>query len=112
MGYAVRSNQRSIEDLSQLVDRQISSALLQVPGVAQINRTGGVDREIRVQLNPQRLKALGITATQVNDQIRALNLNLSGGRSEAGGLEQSIRTLGSAPHGQRPTTLSHSPPQW
>ncbi|TVR07320.1 MAG: efflux RND transporter permease subunit [Phormidium sp. GEM2.Bin31] len=97
MGYAVRSNQRSIEELSQLVDRQISSALLQVPGVAQINRRGGVDREIRVQLNPQRLKALGITATQVNDQIRALNLNLSGGRSEAGGLEQSIRTLGSAP---------------
>ncbi|NMG60011.1 efflux RND transporter permease subunit, partial [Geitlerinema sp. P-1104] len=97
LGYAVRSDQRSIEELSQLVDRQISSALLQVSGVAQINRTGGVDREIRVQLNPQRLKALGITATQVNDQIRALNINLSGGRSEAGGLEQSIRTLGSAP---------------
>ncbi|KPQ32163.1 MAG: Cation/multidrug efflux pump [Phormidium sp. OSCR] len=97
MGYAVRSNQRTVEELSQLVDRQISSALLQVSGVAQINRTGGVDREIRVELNPQRLKALGITATQVNDQIRALNINLSGGRSQAGGQEQSIRTLGSAP---------------
>ncbi|MGC9503178.1 efflux RND transporter permease subunit [Baaleninema sp.] len=97
MSYAVRSSQRSVEELSQLVDRNISSALLQVSGVAQIQRTGGVDREIRVQLNPQRLQALGITATQVNDQIRAFNTNLSGGRSEAGGQEQSIRTLGSAP---------------
>ncbi|MBO9997945.1 MAG: efflux RND transporter permease subunit [Cyanobacteria bacterium SID2] len=97
MSYAVRSNQRSVEELSQLVDRELSSALLQVSGVAQIQRTGGVDREIRVQLNPQRLKALGITATQVNDQIRSFNTNLSGGRSEAGGQEKSIRTLGSAP---------------
>ncbi|WP_017661587.1 efflux RND transporter permease subunit [Baaleninema simplex] len=97
MSYAVRSPQRSVEELSQLVDRDISSALLQVSGVAQIDRTGGVDREIRIQLNPQRLQALGITATQVNDQIRAFNTNLSGGRSEAGGQEKSIRTLGSAP---------------
>ncbi|OAB59056.1 ABC transporter permease [Leptolyngbya valderiana BDU 20041] len=97
MSYAVRSPQRSVEELSQLVDRDISSALLQVSGVAQIDRTGGVDREVRVQLNPQRLQALGITATQVNDQIRAFNTNLSGGRSEAGGQEKSIRTLGSAP---------------
>ncbi|PPT10684.1 RND multidrug efflux transporter Acriflavin resistance protein [Geitlerinema sp. FC II] len=97
MSYAVRSPQRSVEELSQLVDRDISSTLLQVSGVAQIDRTGGVDREVRVQLNPQRLQALGITATQVNDQIRAFNTNLSGGRSEAGGQEKSIRTLGSAP---------------
>lgn len=97
LSYAVRSDDRSVEELSQFVDRQLSSALLQIPGVAQIDRIGGVDREIRVQLNPQRLQALGITATQVNDQIRAFNTNLSGGRSESGGQEQSIRTLGSAP---------------
>ena len=97
MAYAVRSDRRSVEELSNLVDRQISRALLSVPGVAQIDRVGGVDREISIQLNPDRLTALGITATQVNDRIRALNTNLSGGRSETGGSEKSIRTLGSAP---------------
>ena len=97
MAYAVRSDRRSVEELSNLVDRQISRALLSVPGVAQIDRVGGVDREISIQLNPDRLTALGITATQVNDRIRALNTNLSGGRSETGGTEKSIRTLGSAP---------------
>jgi hydrophobe/amphiphile efflux-1 (HAE1) family protein len=98
MTYAVLSEKRSVEDLSYLVDETISRALLAVPGVAQVKRIGGVTREIRVNLDPSRLQALGITATQVNDQIRAFNVNLPGGRGEVGGSEQTIRTLGSAPN--------------
>jgi hydrophobe/amphiphile efflux-1 (HAE1) family protein len=96
MTYSVASDQRSVEELSDLVDRTISRALLNVPGVAQIDRLGGVDREIRVDLDPSRLQAYGITATQVNDQIRNLNIDLPGGRGNVGGSEQNIRTLGSA----------------
>ena len=97
MTYTVSSEQRSVQELSNLVDQTISRSLLAVKGVAQINRVGGVDREIRVNLEPDRLQSLGITATQVNDQLRALNINLPGGRATVGGREQSIRTLGSAP---------------
>ena len=94
--YAVGSEKRSVEELSDIVDRQISRSLLGVPGVSQVNRLGGVDREIRINLDPSRLQAYGITATQVNDQIRNFNVNLPGGRSDVGGREQNIRTLGSA----------------
>ncbi len=96
MTYAVSSDKRSVEELSDLVDRNISRELLNVPGVAQIDRLGGVDREIRVNLEPNRLQAFGITATEVNEQIRNYNINLPGGRAEIGGGEQNIRTLGSA----------------
>ncbi len=96
MTYVVSSDKRSVEDLSNLVDETISRALLSVKGVAEIRRVGGVDREVRVNLDPERLQSLGITATQVNDQLRAFNINLPGGRAEIGGSEQSIRTLGSA----------------
>lgn len=96
MTYAVVSDRRTVEDLSNLVDETISRAILSVKGVAQINRIGGVDREIRVDIDPSRLQALGITATEVNDQIRAFNANLPGGRADLGGSEQTIRTLGSA----------------
>ncbi len=95
--YAVTSDQRSVEELSELVDQDISRTLLSVPGVAQVNRIGGVDPEIRVDLDPKQLDALGITATQVNDQIRALNINLPSGRATLGQQEQGLRTLGSAP---------------
>lgn len=98
MTYAVVSERQSVEQLSNLVDQTISRALLSVQGVSEIRRIGGVDREIRIDLIPDRLQAIGITATQVNDQIRAFNANLPGGRAEVGGSEQSIRTLGSAPN--------------
>jgi hydrophobe/amphiphile efflux-1 (HAE1) family protein len=94
--YAVKSSTLSVEELSNIVDQNISRRLLGVKGVAQVNRVGGVNREVRVNLNPERLQALNITATQVNDQLRAFNINLPGGRAELGGSEQSIRTLGSA----------------
>ena len=96
MTYAVSSDKRSVEELSDIVDRKISRELLTVPGVAQVNRLGGVDREIRVDLDSSRMQAYGITATQVNDQIRQFNVNLPGGRAEVGGGEQNVRTLGSA----------------
>jgi hydrophobe/amphiphile efflux-1 (HAE1) family protein len=96
MTYAVSSPQRSVEELSNLVDRTIIPKLQSVQGVAQLERLGGVDREIRIDLDPNRLQAYGITATEVNEQIRQFNINLPGGRSEVGGSEQNVRTLGSA----------------
>jgi multidrug efflux pump subunit AcrB len=95
--YAVASQNRSTAELSNLVDQTISRALLVVQGVSQVNRIGGVDQEIRVDLDPTRLQADGLTVNQVNDQIRAFNINLPGGRSNLGGSEQTIRTVGSAP---------------
>ena len=99
--YTVSSETRSVENLSDLVDRTISTKLLSVRGVAQVRRFGGVDREIIVDLDPNELDALGITATQVNNQIRNSNINLPGGRSDILGQEQGIRTLGSAPTVER-----------
>lgn len=96
MNYTISSPKRSIAELSDLVDRQIGRALTGVPGVARVDRVGGVDREVRVDLDPGRLIAYGITAAAVNEQIRSFNINLPGGRSEIGGSEQTVRTLGSA----------------
>ncbi len=93
--YAVSSDKRSVEEISNLVDLTIVPEILNVKGVGQVDRLGGVDREIRVNLDPERLQAYGITATDIDEQIAQFNLNLSGGRSEVGGREQSVRTLGS-----------------
>jgi multidrug efflux pump subunit AcrB len=95
MTYVITSSQRSVADLSDYVDRSLSRALTQVPGVAQVDRWGGVDREVRVELDPERLLALGITVNQVNDYLRRWNINLPGGRTTLGGKEQQVRSLGS-----------------
>ncbi len=94
--YTVESPTRSLEDLSWVVDNDIARALLSVKGVGQIQRSGGIDREVRINLDPARLESLGITADQVNLQVKAMNIDLPGGRGELGPSEQTIRTLGSA----------------
>jgi hydrophobic/amphiphilic exporter-1 (mainly G- bacteria), HAE1 family len=93
--YTVASSDGSEKQVSRFIDDTIAKALLFIPGVAQIERLGGVDGEIRIALKPGRLLALGVTANDVNTQLRDLNLNLPAGRGTIGGAEQTIRTLGS-----------------
>ncbi len=94
--YAVTTTSRTPEELSWFIDNTVTKRLLAVPGVAQVSRSGGVSREIRVELDPARLQSLGLTAVELNEQLRALNLDAAGGRAEVGGGEQSIRVLGGA----------------
>jgi multidrug efflux pump subunit AcrB len=94
--YAVTTTSRTPQELSWFIDNTVTKRLLAVPGVAQVSRYGGVDREIRVELDPARLQALGLTAAEVNEQLRALNLDAAGGRAQVGGGEQAIRVLGGA----------------
>src|SRR5687768_6022008 len=93
---AAETSDMSLEELSWYVDNSVSKRLLSVEGVAAVSREGGVDREIRVVLDPVALQAQGITAAQVNAQLRQTNLNASGGRAEIAGSEQSVRVLGNA----------------
>ena len=86
----------SLEELSWYVDNTVARRLLSVEGVAKVERTGGVDRRIRVILDPAALQAQGITAAQVNAQLRQSNLNAPGGQAEFAGSKQSVRVLGNA----------------
>lgn len=94
--YTVSNPNLSVEQLSWLVDNDMSKALLSIQGVGQVQRSGGVDRQVTVFLDRSRTEALGLTVDQVNSQLRALNIDLPGGRGELGRSEQSIRTLGSS----------------
>ncbi len=94
--FAVSSSALTDEELSWFVDNTVAKRLLNIEGIAQVSRGGGVSREIRVELDPTRMQALGITAAQVNLQLRQLNLDSPGGRAQVGGGEQAIRVLGEA----------------
>lgn len=94
--YGVSAPGMTLEELSWYADDVIKRELQGLKGVGRIDRFGGVDREIRVALDPDRLMALGVTAADVNRQLRATNADLSGGRGKVAGQEQAIRTLASA----------------
>jgi multidrug efflux pump subunit AcrB len=86
----------TLEQLSWYIDNTIAKRLLGLPGIAAVQRIGGVQRTIRVILNPAELQAQGITAAAVNQQLRQSNMNGAGGRTEIAGSEQSVRVIGNA----------------
>ncbi|RMD91855.1 MAG: efflux RND transporter permease subunit, partial [Alphaproteobacteria bacterium] len=94
--YTVANPTMTIEALSKFADDVIARRLLGLDGVGGVVRIGGADRVIRVDLDPDRLLSLGITAGDVSRQLRATNTNMGGGRGDLGGVEFSLRVLGNA----------------
>jgi HAE1 family hydrophobic/amphiphilic exporter-1 len=92
--YAVSSPNMTLEELSWFVDDTVKRALQGKPGVGRIDRYGGADREVHIELDPAKLNSYGITAADVNRQLRNTNADMGAGRSQLAGGEQAIRTLG------------------
>ena len=91
--YTVASSRMDDEALSWFVDNSVTRRMLAVRGVGAVARVGGVDREVRVELDPQRMLAIGVTAAEISHQLRQVQSEASGGRADIGGAEQSVRTL-------------------
>ena len=94
--FAVQASDMTIEQLSWFIDDTVAKRLLSIEGMGNVSRNGGVDREIRVTLDPARMQALGVTASQINAALRQVNVNTAGGRAEIAGSRQSVRVLGNA----------------
>ena len=92
--YTIASDKMDDEALSWFVDNTVSRKLLSVRGVGAVARVGGVTREIRVELDPLRLQALRASAADISRQLRQTQREASGGRTDVGDAEQSVRTLG------------------
>ncbi|MGV1827735.1 efflux RND transporter permease subunit, partial [Agrobacterium vitis] len=91
--FVVHSDKLDDAELSWFIDNDMSKALMAVKGVGEVGRLGGIDREIRVELNSNMLDSLGLTANDVNTQLEAVQTYLSGGKGRIGGESQSVRTV-------------------
>ena len=92
--YAVEATGMSDSELSWFIDDTISRGLQASKGVSQVSRVGGVNREINVIVDPDKLTARGLTAASVNTALRSFNVDAAGGRVQVGGREQTLRILG------------------
>ncbi len=91
--YAIASTRMDEEALSWFVDDTVAKAVLGVQGVGRLERVGGVQREVRVEVNPTELAALGVTAADVSRALRQVQQESSGGKGQLGRLEQAVRTV-------------------
>ncbi|MFA5704052.1 MAG: efflux RND transporter permease subunit [Advenella sp.] len=94
LAFTVHSSRMDQTDLSWFVDNEVSKALLAVPGVGVVNRVGGVERQINIELDPVLMQGLNATAAEISRKLRDIQKELSGGKTELGQQNQPIRTLG------------------
>ncbi len=78
----------------RIIDEQISYRVERIPGVASVDVFGGLEREIQVNLHPDKIKALGIPLDLITTKIRQENIDLPAGIIEKGNYEVLVRIPG------------------
>jgi HAE1 family hydrophobic/amphiphilic exporter-1 len=78
-------------ELTQFIEDQVRYRFARLPGVAQVDTWGGFNREVRVELDPDRMKALGLPLDKVLQALRDANLDLPAGRIEQGRYQVTLR---------------------
>jgi len=93
LAFTVSSAQRDDEALSWFVEDTVAKQLLSVRGVGAVNRVGGASREVTIALDPVKLQSMGTTAADISRQLREMQRESAGGRTDLGSGEQPVRTL-------------------
>ncbi|MGH9785467.1 MAG: efflux RND transporter permease subunit, partial [Terriglobia bacterium] len=95
------SGERSLREITEIADKQLKQQLESVRGVGQVALIGGRERAIQVEVDADRLNALGVSITQVAAALRRQNVELPSGRLDQGPREIVVRTLGRIPAAQQ-----------
>mgnify|MGYP001007551862 CR=1 FL=1 len=93
LAYAIQSDRMDMQELSWFVDNDLNRMLLGLKGVGKVTRVGGVTRQVHVDLDPTRLRALGLTVGAISEQLRNNQIESAGGHADMAGSKQPLRIL-------------------
>src|SRR6202158_4430 len=88
------SSPRPLREVTEIADKQIKPRLENIAGVGEIQLVGGLKREIRVWVDPDKMRAYNLSVPDVATALRQQNMELPAGSVNAGATELSVRTLG------------------
>ena len=93
LAYTIHSSKMDEGELSWFVDNTLSRRLMGVKGVGSVVRVGGVTRQIRIELDPLKMEAIGATAADVSRQLREIQTDATGGQADLGQGKQPLRLM-------------------
>ncbi|MGH9339641.1 MAG: efflux RND transporter permease subunit [Acidobacteriota bacterium] len=91
------SGNRSLREITKIAQDRIKEPLESIAGVGSIEVLGGREREIQIYVDPEKLRAYGLTLDQVRSAVRAQNVEVPGGRIDLTDRELVLRTMGRLP---------------
>lgn len=93
LAYTIHSSKLNEGELSWFVDNTLSRRLMGVKGVGSVVRVGGVTRQVRIELDPLKMEAIGATAADVSRQLREIQRDATGGQADLGQGKQPLRLM-------------------
>jgi HAE1 family hydrophobic/amphiphilic exporter-1 len=90
----VLSSPRPLREVTEIADKQIKPQLENINGIGQIQIVGGLKREIRVWVDPDKMRAYNLAISDVANALRQQNMEMPAGNVNAGAKELAVRTLG------------------
>ncbi|MBQ5588593.1 MAG: efflux RND transporter permease subunit, partial [Anaerotignum sp.] len=90
----VRAENLDLNSLHEMLEDNVVNRLERIEGVASVDLSGGIEREIRVTIDPAKLAGYGLTTSTISGMLAAENMNLPSGSLSQGDTSVSIRTLG------------------
>jgi hydrophobic/amphiphilic exporter-1 (mainly G- bacteria), HAE1 family len=88
------SSPRPLREVTEIADKKIKPQLENISGIGQIQLVGGLKREIRVWVNPDKMRAYNLAISDVANALRQQNMEMPAGNVNAGARELAVRTLG------------------
>ena len=80
--------------LNEMLEDNVVNRLERIEGVASVDLTGGVEREVRITVDPDKLAGYGLTTSQLSQVLSAENMNLPSGSLSQGSTNVQVRTMG------------------
>ncbi len=91
--FAITSDKMNLMDLRTFCDEQLKPALDKLKGVAAAKIRGGLEEEIRVEIDQKKLRNLNLNINEINRVLANENINLAGGVLREGSTEYIVRTV-------------------
>jgi HAE1 family hydrophobic/amphiphilic exporter-1 len=88
---------RSLREVTDLADKRIKRLIESIDGVGNVDIVGGRLREVEVWVDPDKMRAFNVSASDVANAVRVQNMEVPGGRVESGPRELTVRTMGRIP---------------
>lgn len=88
------SSDRDLSDAYELLNRNLKQRIERIPGVGQVTLYGVEKKEIRVELDPDRLTAYNINLNELSNKLRQANFSISAGRITDSGMRYMVRPMG------------------
>jgi multidrug efflux pump len=92
VGVNVKSDTRSLLELTEIADNVFKERLQTIPGVSRVQIWGEKEYAIRLRMDPLKMASYGITPMDVLSKIQSENVELPSGRIEGQNIELSVRT--------------------